>query len=55
MSLEGLAFDGCGWVDFLCIIQNSVDDWAQEAASMIDIYQDCSLSFPALEDRIITT
>lgn len=47
------------WVDFLCIIQDSEDDWAAEAAAMCDVYERCTLciaaSFPAAvcdQDRV---
>lgn len=36
------------WVDALCIVQDSPDDWAQEAASMSDVYQHCLLTIAAL-------
>ncbi|KAF1968012.1 HET-domain-containing protein, partial [Bimuria novae-zelandiae CBS 107.79] len=35
------------WIDSLCIIQDSVDDWAKEAASMKDVYADCYVMISA--------
>lgn len=36
------------WVDFLCIIQDSLSDWLKESAFMGDIYRNCLLSIAAL-------
>ncbi|PVH78272.1 HET-domain-containing protein, partial [Cadophora sp. DSE1049] len=35
------------WVDSLCIIQDSVDDWSSEAASMVDVYRNCLICIAA--------
>jgi Heterokaryon incompatibility protein (HET) len=35
------------WIDALCIIQDSEDDWAQEAARMRDIYSNSCLTIAA--------
>lgn len=35
------------WIDALCIIQDSADDWAQEAGKMRDIYGGSSLNIAA--------
>ena len=35
------------WIDSLCIIQDSLEDWAQEAARMCDVYQNCFLCIAA--------
>jgi len=35
------------WVDSLCIIQDSVDDWSSEAATMVDVYQNCLICIAA--------
>ncbi|KAK1783665.1 heterokaryon incompatibility protein-domain-containing protein [Copromyces sp. CBS 386.78] len=35
------------WIDSLCIIQNSHDDWAKESATMKDVYANCSLNLCA--------
>ncbi|KAE8446448.1 hypothetical protein EG329_011911 [Mollisiaceae sp. DMI_Dod_QoI] len=36
------------WVDSLCIIQDSKEDWSQEAVTMGDVYGNCVLSIAAL-------
>lgn len=36
------------WVDSLCIIQDSFVDWAREAESMVDVYQNCFLCIAAI-------
>ena len=36
------------WVDSLCIIQDSIDDWTREAASLVDVYQNCVPSIAGL-------
>lgn len=47
MSLtRALGFD-CIWIDSLCIIQDSVDDWVHEEAHMGDIYQHAVLTIGA--------
>jgi hypothetical protein len=35
------------WIDSLCIIQNSKDDWRQEAARMADVYRGAICTFAA--------
>lgn len=35
------------WIDSLCIIQNSVDDWRQQSALMGDIYRYCYCNIAA--------
>lgn len=35
------------WIDSLCIIQNSYDDWAKESAMMKDVYANSSLNLCA--------
>lgn len=35
------------WIDSLCIIQNSYDDWIQESAKMQQVYQDSFLKLAA--------
>ncbi|KAK3489621.1 heterokaryon incompatibility protein-domain-containing protein [Neurospora crassa] len=35
------------WIDSLCIIQNSYDDWIQESAKMKQVYQDSFLNLAA--------
>jgi hypothetical protein len=35
------------WVDSLCIIQDSVDDWSREASRMTHVYQGCEFSIAA--------
>jgi hypothetical protein len=35
------------WIDALCIIQDSEDDWASEAAMMADVYANCYLNISA--------
>jgi hypothetical protein len=36
------------WVDSLCILQDSSEDWAREATTMKDVYGNCALSIAAL-------
>jgi Heterokaryon incompatibility protein (HET) len=36
------------WVDSLCIIQDSKEDWKREAAEMCDVYQGCFVCIAAL-------
>ncbi|KXH62870.1 heterokaryon incompatibility protein [Colletotrichum salicis] len=35
------------WVDLLCIVQDSVEDWAHEAALMFAVYSDAALTLSA--------
>jgi hypothetical protein len=35
------------WVDSLCIMQNSKEDWEREAGRMVDVYQNSSLTIAA--------
>ncbi|KAK1987613.1 heterokaryon incompatibility protein-domain-containing protein [Colletotrichum cereale] len=35
------------WIDSLCIIQNSTDDWRAEAATMCDVYRNAVLNISA--------
>lgn len=35
------------WIDSLCIIQDSIDDWRQEAATMSDVYRNSELNISA--------
>ena len=35
------------WVDSLCIIQDSMADWKHEAATMVDVYQNCFICIAA--------
>lgn len=35
------------WVDALCIVQDSPEDWSREADKMCDVYQGCSVSLVA--------
>ncbi|KAK5657921.1 hypothetical protein OQA88_2470 [Cercophora sp. LCS_1] len=35
------------WVDSLCIIQDSPEDWVTQAASMTEVYQNCRLCIAA--------
>ena len=39
------------WVDALCIIQDSKEDWEKEAAEMRQVYQGALLSFAGLESH----
>ena len=39
------------WIDSLCIIQDSDDDWSKEAASMGDIFQFSYLTLYALDSQ----
>jgi hypothetical protein len=36
------------WIDSLCIVQDSVSDWEQEAERMGDVYRNCYLNVAAL-------
>lgn len=36
------------WVDSLCIVQDSQEDWEREAAEMFDIYRGCHITIAAL-------
>lgn len=35
------------WVDALCIVQDSPEDWSHEASRMCDVYQGCSITLAA--------
>ncbi|KAL5316747.1 hypothetical protein ACEPPN_015798 [Leptodophora sp. 'Broadleaf-Isolate-01'] len=35
------------WIDSLCIIQDSIDDWRQEAMAMRDVYRNSTLNIAA--------
>ena len=37
------------WIDSLCILQDSADDWNKEAAQMCSIYQNALVTFAALD------
>lgn len=37
------------WVDSLCIVQDSKEDWAQESANMCDVYQGSHICVASLE------
>ncbi|KAH7148186.1 heterokaryon incompatibility protein-domain-containing protein [Dactylonectria macrodidyma] len=39
------------WIDSLCIIQDSDDDWKEQAAQMADIYQNAFLTVAATKSR----
>jgi hypothetical protein len=39
------------WIDSLCIIQDSIEDWAREAARMGDIYRHAFLTLFALDSK----
>ncbi|KAK8859223.1 heterokaryon incompatibility protein-domain-containing protein [Apiospora arundinis] len=39
------------WIDSLCIIQNSKDDWLKEAATMGDVYQRALLNLAATHGK----
>jgi len=39
------------WIDSLCIIQDSIEDWAREAARMGDIYRYAFLTLFALDSK----
>jgi hypothetical protein len=36
------------WIDSLCILQDDAQDWAREAKSMCDVYQNATLTISAL-------
>ncbi|KAH8880472.1 HET-domain-containing protein, partial [Thozetella sp. PMI_491] len=36
------------WIDAMCILQDNLDDWAQEAAMMAEVYQNSYLTLAAL-------
>jgi hypothetical protein len=36
------------WIDSLCIVQDSVEDWGHESGRMVDIYKNCFLNISAL-------
>jgi hypothetical protein len=37
------------WIDSLCIIQDSMDDWKEESAKMADIYENAFLTIAAMK------
>lgn len=37
------------WIDALCIIQDDPTDWAEQSATMTDIYQGCTVNIAALD------
>ncbi|KAJ3527942.1 hypothetical protein NM208_g10456 [Fusarium decemcellulare] len=39
------------WIDSLCIIQDSAEDWKEQAAQMADIYQNSFLTLAATKSR----
>ena len=39
------------WIDSLCIIQNSDEDWNQEAADMMQVYRHCTLNLSAQDSK----
>jgi hypothetical protein len=39
------------WIDSLCIIQDSKDDWERESANMAAIYQNCCITIAASNSR----
>jgi hypothetical protein len=39
------------WIDSLCIVQDSTDDWKMESAIMGDIYSGCDCSISAMASR----
>ncbi|PMD43135.1 HET-domain-containing protein [Hyaloscypha variabilis F] len=39
------------WIDSLCIIQDDVEDWKREAATMCDVYSGSALNFAATAAR----
>lgn len=39
------------WIDSLCIIQDSRDDWLQQSSQMADIYENCSCNIAATGSR----
>ncbi|RYP05908.1 hypothetical protein DL765_009680 [Monosporascus sp. GIB2] len=39
------------WIDSLCIIQDSKEDWKQEALRMADVYGNCFLTIAAVSSR----
>lgn len=36
------------WIDSLCIVQDSVEDWRAESVMMVEIYKNCFLNISAL-------
>ncbi|WYZ39916.1 hypothetical protein EsH8_IV_000257 [Colletotrichum jinshuiense] len=42
------------WVDALCIIQDSAEDWESEAAKMASVYNDALLTVSALDSQCST-
>ncbi|KAF2734550.1 HET-domain-containing protein, partial [Polyplosphaeria fusca] len=39
------------WIDSLCIIQDSKEDWEREAAKMCDVYSNSHITFAALDSK----
>lgn len=39
------------WIDALCIVQDSIEDWAHEAAAMASIYKNSLLTIAVANDR----
>jgi Heterokaryon incompatibility protein (HET) len=39
------------WIDSLCIIQDSTEDWKEESAKMADIYRNADLCISALDSQ----
>lgn len=39
------------WIDSLCIIQDSTEDWEKESKKMTTIYRDCTLTVSALSSE----
>ena len=42
------------WIDALCIIQDSAEDWTKEASLMVDIYRNCRIRIAANATRDLT-
>ena len=40
------------WIDSLCIIQDSMSDWEQEATRMADVYENAFLTLLSVVDRL---
>ena len=41
------------WIDSLCIIQDSSDDWLNEASSMNEVYQNAHFTISATPSRLL--
>lgn len=39
------------WIDSLCIIQDSITDWAAESSTMGDVYQNSVCNISAMEEN----